>query len=109
MRPVQTSRAPAALGPYSQATISGDLVFSAGCIGLEPSTGELVEGGIGPETRRSLANLSEVLKAAGSGMDRVLREDRRMQDHARVGDKNQVHRTDGVSDLHQTAVNRAWE
>ncbi|MBM3285818.1 MAG: RidA family protein [Candidatus Eisenbacteria bacterium] len=72
---VQTSGAPAALGPYSQGIVvrGSRLVFSAGQIGLDPATGQLVSGGIEAEAARVLDNLEAILKAAGSGLDRVVR------------------------------------
>ena len=70
---VQTPHAPAAIGPYSQATITGDLVFSAGQVALDPSSGTVVEGGIEEQTRQVLANLSAVLEAAGTTMSRVIK------------------------------------
>lgn len=70
---VATQAAPGAIGPYSQAVASGDLVFCSGQIGLDPATGEIVAGGIESETRRVLANLSAVLAAAGAGPSDVLR------------------------------------
>ena len=70
---VETSRAPAAIGPYSQAVKAGPWVFCSGQIPLEPSTGVLLSGGIEEQTRRVLENLSAVLDAAGSGMDRVVK------------------------------------
>jgi len=72
-RVIETAGAPAALGPYSQAIVSGDCVWVAGQIPLDPETGTLVPGGIEEQTRRALLNLSAVLEAAGSGVDRVLR------------------------------------
>ena len=70
---IQTDKAPKALGPYSVAIQLGNLVFASGQLGLDPSTGNLVEGGIEGETRQSLTNLKHVLEAAGSGMDRVIK------------------------------------
>lgn len=70
---VATGDAPAAIGPYSQAVTSGDLVFCSGQIGLDPATGEIVPGGTEAETRRVLANLSAVLRAAGVGPSDVMR------------------------------------
>lgn len=67
-RTVATDQAPEALGPYSQAVVSGDFIFTAGQIGLDPATGALVAGGIGPETRQALTNIAHVLEAAGAGM-----------------------------------------
>jgi len=64
---VSTAAAPAPIGPYSQAVIAGDLVFVAGQIGLDPTTGKLVAGGVAAEAPRVLANLVAVLAAAGCG------------------------------------------
>lgn len=65
--------APRPVGPYSQATRVGDLIFCAGQAALDPATGRLVEGGIREQTRRVLRNLEAVLQAAGSGLDRVVK------------------------------------
>jgi 2-iminobutanoate/2-iminopropanoate deaminase len=62
---ISTAGAPAAIGPYSQGIVSDGLFFSAGQAALDPATGALVEGGIGPETERVMANLGAVLDAAG--------------------------------------------
>ncbi len=70
---VATERAPRAVGPYSQAVAAGGLVFTAGQVGLEPATGELVAGGVAAETARALENLRAVLAAAGSGLERVVK------------------------------------
>ncbi len=70
---VQTDKAPKAIGPYSQAVRTGAMVFTAGQIGLNPDTGELVEGGIQAETRQVLMNLTHVLEASGSGLDMILK------------------------------------
>jgi 2-iminobutanoate/2-iminopropanoate deaminase len=69
---VQTNGAPAALGPYSQAIRSGDFVFCSGQIGLDPSTGELVDG-VEAQAERALRNLQSVLDAAGLGFDDVVK------------------------------------
>ena len=70
---IATDRAPAAIGPYSQAVRVGDLVFTSGQIGLDPATGELVKGGIQNETVQVLDNLTAVLEAAGAGWRDVVR------------------------------------
>ncbi|HHJ06556.1 MAG TPA: RidA family protein [Anaerolineae bacterium] len=70
---IHTDKAPAAVGPYSQAVKSKRMVFTAGQIPLDPATGKLVEGGIEEQTRQALANLKAVLKAAGSGMNAVMK------------------------------------
>lgn len=73
MRVVHTSSAPAAIGPYSQAIIHGDLVFCSGQIGVDPATGQVVAGGVEAETRRVFENIEAVLAEAGSGLSRVLK------------------------------------
>jgi 2-iminobutanoate/2-iminopropanoate deaminase len=70
---VSTDRAPAAVGPYSQAIRVGELVFTAGQVGLDPSSGALVPGGIRAETARALENLEAVLQAAGAGLASVVK------------------------------------
>ena len=70
---VQTERAPAAVGPYSQAIRAGDLVFCSGQIPLDPSTGSLVEGDIDSQTRQVVKNLGEVLAAAGASWQDVVK------------------------------------
>jgi 2-iminobutanoate/2-iminopropanoate deaminase len=65
---VATDKAPAAIGPYSQAVRAGEFVFSAGQVPLDPATGKLVEGSIETQTRRALTNLSAVLQAAGTSL-----------------------------------------
>ena len=62
---VSTTDAPKAVGPYSQGIAAGGLVFCAGQLGLDPATGQLVEGGVTAEAERALANLRAVLDAAG--------------------------------------------
>lgn len=70
---VSTSRAPAAVGPYSQAIDSGDFVFCSGQLGLDPATGNMVEGGVEAQAERALRNLLAVLDAAGLTMADVLK------------------------------------
>ncbi|MCL6509120.1 MAG: RidA family protein [Anaerolineae bacterium] len=70
---IHSDSAPKAIGPYSQAIISGGLVFCSGQVPIDPATGELVAGGIQEQTHRSLMNLKAVLEAAGSGLDRVVK------------------------------------
>jgi len=70
---IHSDSAPKAIGPYSQAIVSGDLVFCSGQVPIDPATGELVSGGIQEQTHRSLMNLRAVLEAAGSSLDRVVK------------------------------------
>jgi 2-iminobutanoate/2-iminopropanoate deaminase len=69
---IHTPHAPAAIGPYSQAIQVGNLLFTAGQVGLDPATGQLVEGGIEAQTRRVMENLKAVLEAAGFSMTDVV-------------------------------------
>jgi 2-iminobutanoate/2-iminopropanoate deaminase len=70
---VATKEAPQAIGPYSQAIKAGGFVFTAGQIPIDPATGKLIEGDVKAQTERVLKNLSAVLAAAGSNMDRVVK------------------------------------
>lgn len=70
---VSTDGAPGALGPYNQAIKAGGFVFCSGQIGMDPASGEVVEGGVTAQTERVLLNLKAVLEAAGSGLDRVVK------------------------------------
>jgi len=73
MKVVATTNAPAAIGPYSQAYVSGSHVFTSGQIPLDPATGAVVEGGIEAQAHQSLKNLVAVLEAAGSSADKVIK------------------------------------
>src|SRR6266851_1834043 len=70
---VQTDKAPKAIGPYSQAVVSGDLVFTSGQIALDPVTQQLVTGDVRVQTERVMENLAAVLAAAGSSFDKVVK------------------------------------
>jgi len=70
---IQTDQAPKAIGPYSQAIRLGDTVYLSGQIGLDPVSGELVDGGIEAEIRRVLDNLKAVATAAGGSLDQVVK------------------------------------
>jgi 2-iminobutanoate/2-iminopropanoate deaminase len=70
---IQTAEAPAAIGPYSQAIEIGEWVFCSGQIGLDPTTGKIVEGGIEAETRRAMANIRGVLEACGLRFEDVVK------------------------------------
>ena len=70
---IHSEQAPAAIGPYSQATRAGNLVFFSGQIPLDAASGELVEGGIEAQARRAFDNLKAVCEAAGGSMDDIAR------------------------------------
>ncbi len=69
---VRDPRSAAPIGPYSQGIKAGNFVFVAGEKGIDPATGQIVEGGIQAETRRTLENIKGILAAAGAGMDDVV-------------------------------------
>jgi 2-iminobutanoate/2-iminopropanoate deaminase len=70
---VKTGKAPAAIGPYSQAVRSGGFLFCSGQIPLDPATGKMVEGGIEAQTERALRNLEAVLAAGGASLPAVVK------------------------------------
>ena len=70
---VQTEKAPAAIGPYSQAVLTGGLLFCSGQIPIDPATGKMVEGGIEIQTERVLRNLAAVLEEGGASLQSVVK------------------------------------
>jgi 2-iminobutanoate/2-iminopropanoate deaminase len=70
---VLSDKAPAPIGPYSQAVLSGDWLFISGSLGVDPRTGEFVPGGAASQARRALENMGEVLKAASATFDHVVK------------------------------------
>lgn len=73
MNKIHTDKAPASIGPYSQAVVTGSLVFTSGQIPLVPETGEMKEGCIRCQTKQVMQNLQAVLEAAGSSLDCVVK------------------------------------
>ena len=86
---ISTENAPAAVGPYSQAVRIGNLVYTAGQLGMDPKTGRLAEEGIEAQTRQALANLSAILEAAGTTVSNVIKTTIFLQD---MGDFQAVNR-----------------
>jgi 2-iminobutanoate/2-iminopropanoate deaminase len=70
---IKTDKAPEAIGPYSQAIVAGSFVYTSGQIPINPQTGEVVGGGIEEQTEQVLKNLKNVLEAAGSGLNKVVK------------------------------------
>ena len=91
LRSVSTDKAPKAIGPYSQAIATGDLIFTAGQVALDPASGELVSADIKVQTARVLDNLAAVLEAAGSGLDRVVKCTVFLADFAEFAAMNEVY------------------
>lgn len=88
---VSTDTAPKAIGPYSQAVIVGDLIFTAGQIALDPASMEVVGGGIQDQTKRVLANLKAVLAAAGSDFSKVVKTTVFLQDMSDFPAMNEIY------------------
>jgi len=88
---ITTTKAPAAVGPYSQAVRIGGLVFTAGQIPLDPATGTMVSKSIEAQTRQVLSNVSAVLEAAGSGLDRLVKMTVFMTDLGQFAEMNAVY------------------
>ena len=70
---ISTTDAPAAIGPYSQAVRIGDMLFASGQVGLDPATGQIVDGGIVEQTKRVFENIKAVLAAAGADLTQVVK------------------------------------
>ena len=73
MKIIHTDAAPAAVGPYSQAVISGGMVYTSGQIALDPATGEMVGRDVTEQAHQVLKNVAALLNAAGSGLDKVVK------------------------------------
>ena len=86
-----SDKAPKPIGPYSVAIQTGNLVFCSGQLGLDPVSGDLVQGGIEAQTRQALTNLGHVLEAAGSGLDYVVKTIVFLKDMAEFSKMNAVY------------------
>ncbi|KMM73616.1 endoribonuclease [Xanthomonas sp. NCPPB 1128] len=87
---IHTNRAPAAIGPYSQAVRAGNTVYFSGQIPLDPATGEIVAGDIAAQARRAFDNLQAVAEAAGGSLDRIVRLGLYLTDLAQFAQVNTV-------------------
>jgi 2-iminobutanoate/2-iminopropanoate deaminase len=88
---VHTEKAPKAVGPYSQAISTGNLLFTAGQVAIDPRTGKLVEGGIKEQTRQVMENLQAILTEAQTGFSKVVKTTVFLQDIKTFADFNQVY------------------
>lgn len=91
LQQIATSAAPAAIGPYSQAIRSGDLLFTSGQVALDPATGAMVPGGIDAQTTRVFENLQAVLAAAGLTFAHVLKTTVFLKDMGDFAAMNQIY------------------
>ncbi len=88
---VHTNKAPAAVGPYSQAIKTGHFVFTAGQVALDPAAGKLIEGDISAQTEQAIRNLQAILRAAGTNLDKVVKTTVFLQDMAHYAAMNEVY------------------
>ena len=91
MNVISTSKAPAAIGPYSQAIEVAGLVYTSGQIPIDPATGKFVEGGIREQTRQSLLNVKAILEEAGLTLSDVLKTTVFMADMNDFADMNAIY------------------
>jgi 2-iminobutanoate/2-iminopropanoate deaminase len=91
VRIVHTDKAPAAIGPYSQAIVAGNFLFTAGQIPLDPATGQIVQGDVTAQTERVMRNLTSVLEAAGTSWASVVKTTVFLQDMADFPRVNEVY------------------
>lgn len=89
--PVHTDDAPGAIGPYSQAVVSGGFIFTAGQIALDPASGQVAPGGVAEQTDRALRNIAAILKAAGGDLARVVKTTVFLVDMADFAAMNEVY------------------
>ena len=91
VRIVHTENAPAAIGPYSQAVVAGNFLFTAGQIALDPATGQIVQGDVSAQTERVMSNLAAVLENAGARWSDVVKTTVYLQDMADFPRVNEVY------------------
>ncbi len=89
---VATEKAPAAIGPYAQANVIGNFVFTSGQLGMDPATGELKEG-LEAQTHQVFANLKAILEEAGTGLDKVIKTTCFLQDMGDFAAMNAIYAT----------------
>ena len=98
---IQSKEAPAAIGPYSQAIVAGDLVFVSGQLGLDPETGELKGADLDSQARQALSNLKAVLKAAECDLSHVTAVDVYLTDMGAFAEFNAIY--ESYFDTHKPA------
>mgnify|MGYP000931201615 CR=1 FL=1 len=91
MKAISTNLAPGAIGPYSQAIWTANLIFVSGQLPVDPSTGNFVEGGIKALTRQSLLNIQHILETAGTDMSHVVKTTVFLADMADFAEMNEIY------------------
>lgn len=90
---IATTQAPAAIGPYSQAILAGNVLFASGQLGMDPSTGNFVEGGIKEQTTQAFKNVKAILGEAGLGMNDVVKTTVFLADMGDFAAMNEIYAT----------------
>ena len=90
---INTPKAPAPIGPYNQAVLKGDMLYTSGQIAIDPETGNLVKGTIAEETKQVMENMKAVLEAAGMTFEHVLKTSIFISDMEMFGEINKVYST----------------
>lgn len=91
MNKINTNKAPAAIGPYSQAVEHEGIIYVSGQLPIDPETGRFAQGGVAELTRQSMNNISAILEAAGSSMDKILKTTIFVQDLGDFGTINETY------------------
>jgi len=91
MRKIETGKTPAAIGPYSQGILAGNLLFTSGQIPLDPATGTMVAGGIRAETKQVFENLKAVLEAGGASLKDVVKTTVFLTDLSEFASMNEIY------------------
>lgn len=90
---ISTNNAPSAIGPYSQAVEANGMLFLSGMLPIDPSTGNIVPGGVKEQTTQIFDNVKAVLAAAGAGMDNIVKTTVFLEDMSLFGEMNKVYAT----------------
>ncbi len=96
---ISTPKAPAAIGPYSQAVLVNGMLFTSGVIPIDPETNTLVEGGVTVQARQAIGNLKNLIEASGSSMDKVVKTTVFIKDMNDFGKINDIYKDFFTSDF----------
>ena len=91
MKTIQTTKAPGAIGPYSQAVEANVFIFASGQLGIDPNTGNFVEGGVKEQTKQALTNARAIMEEAGLSLSNVVKTTVFLSDMANFADMNEVY------------------
>lgn len=91
MKTIQTTKAPGAIGPYSQAVEANGFIFASGQLGIDPNTGNFVEGGVKEQTKQALTNARAIMEEAGLSLSNVVKTTVFLSDMAIFDDMNEVY------------------